>query len=107
MPNVCKHGERAAYCWQCKDEVIAERDAVRVHYESRIDELKAELKFPRADSQPLGSGDWVIDVPYLKRIKRSLHETFGGDTIECLDLEEIEQVLLAVEAYRDYPKEPT
>lgn len=55
------------------------------------------MKFPRATSQPLGTEDWIIDVPFLKHVKYALQKRFGQGAYESIDLEQIEQVLLAVE----------
>lgn len=57
------------------------------------------MKFPRATSQPLGTEDWIIDVPFLKHVKRTAKEMFKDNLYtDSLDLELIEQILLAAES---------
>lgn len=70
-----------------------------------VDAAKSKLEigvvrptFPRATSQPLGTEDWVIDVPYLKHLRHHIGQKFGVTAYE-FDLEQIEQLLLALETF--------
>jgi len=54
MANICKHNERAIYCWQCKDERIAdliERDAKLLkHAEAMARDMESSHKLWNAPS---------------------------------------------------------
>jgi len=63
------------------------------------------MQFPRATSQPLGTEDWIIDVPFLKHVKAALRKRFGDDAYDSIDLEQIEQVLMAVEDVNPSPNQ--